>query len=39
MSFSNNLDLTKKNSNSSETSLNYLFENVNIKNTNNLKGL
>ena len=37
MSFSNNLDLTKKNSNSSETSLNYLFENVNIKNTNNLK--
>ena len=37
MSFSNDLNLAKKNSDRSENSLNYLFENVNIKKNDSLK--
>lgn len=37
MSSSNDLNLAKKNSDRSETSLNYLFENTNIKKNDSLK--
>ena len=37
MSFSNDLNLSKKNSDRSENSLNYLFENANIKKNDSIK--